>query len=262
VPLVGDFHFNGHKLLTESPACAVALAKYRINPGNVGKGSKRDPQFAVMIEQAIRHGKPVRIGVNWGSLDPALLARLMDENAPLAQPLDADAVMREALVVSALDSARRPRRSARARSHRAVVQGVGRAGPDRRLSRARAALRLPAASRAHRGGHGQQGHRRVDGGDGRAAAGRHRRHDSRVAHARARRRPHAGSDRRAGTPADDGPALVHADGRRVPGCGRTTSTYFQELARGIQDFLRDQMPVWRARYPASRRCTSRSWAAS
>ena len=105
VPLVGDFHFNGHKLLTEFPDCATALAKYRINPGNVGKGSKRDPQFAVMIEHAIRHAKPVRIGVNWGSLDAALLARLMDENAARATPLPADAVMREALVASALESA-------------------------------------------------------------------------------------------------------------------------------------------------------------
>src|ERR1700752_1441280 len=101
-PLVGDFHFNGHKLLTEHPGCAAALAKYRINPGNVGKGSKRDPQFAVMIEQAIRYGKPVRIGVNWGSLDADLLARMMDENAARSEPASADLVMREALVVSAV----------------------------------------------------------------------------------------------------------------------------------------------------------------
>ena len=105
MPLIGDFHFNGHKLLTEHPACARALAKYRINPGNVGKGSKRDAQFATMIELAIEYGKPVRIGVNWGSLDQALLARMMDENARVAEPAEADAVMREALVASALDSA-------------------------------------------------------------------------------------------------------------------------------------------------------------
>ncbi|MCW5625719.1 MAG: flavodoxin-dependent (E)-4-hydroxy-3-methylbut-2-enyl-diphosphate synthase, partial [Burkholderiales bacterium] len=105
VPLVGDFHFNGHKLLTQVPACAEALAKYRINPGNVGKGSKRDEQFATMIEMACRHDKPVRIGVNWGSLDQAVLARLMDENARRADPWDADVVMREALVTSALESA-------------------------------------------------------------------------------------------------------------------------------------------------------------
>ena len=105
VPLVGDFHFNGHRLLSQYPECAEALAKYRINPGNVGKGSKRDEQFGTMIELACKYGKPVRIGVNWGSLDQALLARLMDENGARAQPLAADAVMREALVVSALESA-------------------------------------------------------------------------------------------------------------------------------------------------------------
>ena len=99
VPIVGDFHFNGHKLLREDPACAEALAKYRINPGNVGRGSKRDPQFAEMIETACRHGKPVRIGVSWGSLDQDLLARLMDENSRSAWPLDANDVVREALVV-------------------------------------------------------------------------------------------------------------------------------------------------------------------
>src|SRR5687768_257412 len=97
VPLIGDFHFNGHKLLTQYPECAQALAKYRINPGNVGRGAKRDEQFAILIECALRHGKPVRIGVNWGSLDAALLARLMDDNARLAQPRDSREVMREAV---------------------------------------------------------------------------------------------------------------------------------------------------------------------
>src|SRR5204863_8662919 len=106
VPLVGDFHFNGHKLLTQVPECAAVLDKYRINPGNVGHGTKRDEWFSTMVEKAIEHGKPVRIGVNWGSLDPELLARMMDENHERAQPLEADEVMREALVVSALESAR------------------------------------------------------------------------------------------------------------------------------------------------------------
>ena len=106
VPLVGDFHYNGHKLLTQFPDCAQALAKYRINPGNVGKGAKRDEQFATMIECALRYGKPVRIGVNWGSLDQALLARLMDENGKSPEPLEASEVMREAVIVSALESAR------------------------------------------------------------------------------------------------------------------------------------------------------------
>src|SRR5271157_2820064 len=106
-PLVGDFHFNGHKLLATHPACAQALAKLRINPGNVGRGSKRDPQFAEMIETACRYSKPVRIGVNWGSLDQDLLTRMMDENSKKAAPLPALEVMREAIVVSALDSAKR-----------------------------------------------------------------------------------------------------------------------------------------------------------
>src|SRR5260221_5574227 len=105
VPLIGDFHYNGHKLLTQFPDCAQALAKYRINPGNVGKGARRDDQFATMIEAAMKFGKPVRIGVNWGSLDPELLARMMDDNARRSEPLDADAVMREALIVSGLESA-------------------------------------------------------------------------------------------------------------------------------------------------------------
>jgi (E)-4-hydroxy-3-methylbut-2-enyl-diphosphate synthase len=105
VPLVGDFHFNGHKLLTEVPECAEALAKLRINPGNVGTGAKRDDQFGAMILTAIKYDKPVRIGVNWGSLDPELIVRMMDENAALPAPKEADAVMREALIVSALESA-------------------------------------------------------------------------------------------------------------------------------------------------------------
>src|SRR5687768_8918692 len=107
VPLIGDFHFNGHKLLRENPACAEALAKYRINPGNVGRGSKRDPQFAEMIEAACRYNKPVRIGVNWGSLDQDLLTRLMDENNSLPAPLTAQQIMRKAVVMSALESANR-----------------------------------------------------------------------------------------------------------------------------------------------------------
>src|SRR5260221_7750882 len=106
VPLVGDFHFNGHKLLTQFPECARALAKYRINPGNVGKGAKRDDQFATMIECAVRYGKPVRIGVNWGSLDPELLARMMDDNARRPEPTAADEVMREAVIRSPRESAR------------------------------------------------------------------------------------------------------------------------------------------------------------
>src|SRR6478736_3957952 len=107
VPVIGDFHFNGHKLLREHPSCAEALAKYRINPGNVGRGSKRDPQFVEMIEMACRYEKPVRIGVNWGSLDQDLLARLMDENNARPEPLSAQEVMRNAVVTSAIESAQR-----------------------------------------------------------------------------------------------------------------------------------------------------------
>jgi len=106
VPLIGDFHFNGHKLLNDYPECAQALAKYRINPGNVGKGKKRDDQFSSMIEVAIKNDKPVRIGVNWGSLDQALLARIMDENSQLAEPLEPQAIMHKAMVTSALESAK------------------------------------------------------------------------------------------------------------------------------------------------------------
>src|SRR5205814_1043650 len=152
VPLVGDFHYNGHKLLAQFPDCARALAKYRINPGNVGKGAKRDEQFATMIECALRYGKPVRIGVNWGSLDPELLARMMDENASRSEPLEADAVMREVQVAQE------------------ILQTMG--------------LRAFAP-------------------------------------------------------------MVSA----CPGCGRTTSTVFQELADRIQTYLRTQMPLWRESYP-------------
>ena len=162
VPLIGDFHYNGHRLLAEVPECAVALAKYRINPGNVGFGTKRDTQFAMMIERAIEHDRPVRIGVNWGSLDQALLARLMDENAAGASPRDSAAVMREALVRSALDSALEAERMGLApRSHHPVVQGERRAGPRRRVHRSRRAQRPRAAPRAHRGGDGLEGHRGV-----------------------------------------------------------------------------------------------------
>ncbi len=218
VPLIGDFHFNGHKLLAQVPECARILDKYRINPGNVGHGSKRDDQFATMIEKAIEHAKPVRIGVNWGSLDPELLARMMDANAKLAAPREADAVMREALIVSALESAAKAEEiGLPGQPHHPLVQGLRRAGPDRRVPLARRALRLPAAPGPHRGGHGLEGHRRLDRRHGRAAAGGHRRHDPRFPHAGARRRSHARGDRCAGDPADDGASLLHAAGLRVPG---------------------------------------------
>ena len=250
VPLVGDFHFNGHKLLTESPACAIALAKYRINPGNVGKGSKRDPQFAVMIEHAIRHAKPVRIGVNWGSLDAALLARLMDENGQLAQPLDADAVMREALVTSALDSARQ-------------AEALGLAGDRIVLScKVSNVQDLVVVYRELA--------RRCDYplhlGLTEAGMGSKGIVASTAAMAVLLQEGIGDTIRVSLTPEPDGDRtkevvvaqeILQTMGLRsftpmvaaCPGCGRTTSTYFQELASRIQQFLRDSMPGWRATYP-------------
>ena len=210
MPLIGDFHFNGHKLLREHPACAEALAKYRINPGNVGRGSKRDPQFAEMIEIACRYGKPVRIGVNWGSLDQDLLTRLMDENAARAEPLGAQQIMRKAVVLSALDSARRAEELGLA--HDRIILSAKVSGVQDLIAiyaRPGRALRLSAAPGPDRGRHGLEGHRGLHRRHGRAAAAGHRRHHPRLADARARRRPHAGGDRRAGDPADHGAALVH-----------------------------------------------------
>ena len=187
VPLVGDFHYNGHTLLNDYPDCARALSKYRINPGNVGKGAKRDTQFAQMIEAACRYDKPVRIGVNWGSLDQALLARIMDENAGRAEPWPAQAVMYEALVTSAIENAVRAEELGLGRGQdHSVVQSVWCARFDRRVPRTGAALRLSAAPGPDGSGHGQQGHRGVHGGPGRAAAGRHWRHHPHLAHAPSR----------------------------------------------------------------------------
>ena len=241
------------------PTARHALGKYRINPGNVGRGAKRDEQFATMIETACRHEKPVRIGVNWGSLDQELLARMMDENATrggAARRRRGDARSADRLG----DRERGPRRGNRPlrRPHRPLVQGKRGAGPDRGVPRARAALRLPAAPRAHRGGHGLEGHRRLDGGDGGAAAGRHRRHDPRLPHAGPRRRPHARSRRGAGAPSDDGAALVRAAGDRLPGLRA------DHAARSSRSSRRRSRAISARRCrrgasatPASRRCTSR-----
>ncbi len=250
VPLVGDFHFNGHKLLAEFPACAAALAKYRINPGNVGKGSRRDPQFALMIEHAIRHAKPVRIGVNWGSLDAALLARLMDENAASATPRDADAVMREALVTSALDSARQ-------------AEALGLAGDRIVLScKVSNVQDLVVVYRELA--------RRCDYplhlGLTEAGMGSKGIVASTAAMAVLLQEGIGDTIRVSLTPEPDGDRtkevvvaqeILQTMGLRsftpmvaaCPGCGRTTSTYFQELAARIQQFLRTSMPAWRARYP-------------
>src|SRR5215212_9658831 len=250
VPLVGDFHFNGHRLLKAHPACAQALAKYRINPGNVGRGSKRDPQFAELIEVACRNAKPVRIGVNWGSLDQDLLTRMMDENSQSAQPLDANAVMREALVVSALDSA-----------ERAVELGLGR---DRIVISCKVsgvqdliAVYRNLAARCeyalHLGlteaGMGSKGI--VASTAGMAVLLQEGIGDT----IRVSLTPEPGGDRTNEVLVAQ--EILQTMGLRsftpmvvaCPGCGRTTSTYFQELAQKIQGYLRAQMPAWRARYP-------------
>jgi (E)-4-hydroxy-3-methylbut-2-enyl-diphosphate synthase len=249
VPLIGDFHFNGHKLLREHPACAEALAKYRINPGNVGRGSKRDPQFAEMIETACRYGKPVRIGVNWGSLDSDLLTRLMDENSASAQPLTAQQVMRNAVVLSALESAQR-----------AVDLGMPR---DRIILSAKVsgvqdliAIYGDLANRCdyplHLGlteaGMGSKGI--VASTAGMAVLLQKGIGDT----IRVSLTPDPGGDRTQEVIVAQ--EILQTMGLRsftpmviaCPGCGRTTSTFFQELAQRIQSHIRHRMPEWRRHY--------------
>jgi (E)-4-hydroxy-3-methylbut-2-enyl-diphosphate synthase len=250
VPLVGDFHFNGHKLLAGCVECAQALAKYRINPGNVGKGSRRDPQFAMMIEHALTHAKPVRIGVNWGSLDAALLARLMDENAQRPIPLDADAVMREALVASALESARQ-----------AEALGL----PGERIVLSCKVSNVQDLIAVYR-----ELARRCDFplhlGLTEAGMGSKGIVASTAAMGVLLQEGIGDTIRVSLTPEPDGDRtkevqvaqeILQTMGLRsftpmvtaCPGCGRTTSTSFQDLAQRIQAFLRDAMPAWRDRYP-------------
>ncbi|MHB1300639.1 MAG: flavodoxin-dependent (E)-4-hydroxy-3-methylbut-2-enyl-diphosphate synthase [Burkholderiales bacterium] len=249
VPLVGDFHFNGHKLLAQYPDCARALGKYRINPGNVGAGKKRDEQFAAMIETACSHDKPVRIGVNWGSLDPDLLARMMDDNAKLPKPLSADIVQREALIVSALSSAQR-----------AVELGLS---PDKiilscKVSGVQDLITVYAdlAARCdyplHLGlteaGMGSKG---IVASTAALAVLLQAGIGDTI---RVSLTPEPGGERtREVVVAQE---ILQTMGFRsfspmvtaCPGCGRTTSTFFQELARDIQSYLRNQMPAWRERY--------------
>ena len=256
VPLVGDFHYIGHQLLADHPACAEALAKYRINPGNVGFKDKKDRQFAAIVEIAIRYGKPVRIGVNWGSLDQELLTRLMDENENSAGAADGSEVTREAIVQSALLSAAARKISDCPRAHHPVGQGRPGTGPDRRLHGVGTPLGPCIASRPDRGGHGLQGHRCVIGGDGHSPAAGHRRHDPHLADAGAGRRPHPRGAGGAGTAADHGLPQFVPTVAACPGCGRTTSTVFQELAQKIQA-TSAAMPLWRDAIPASRSSRSR-----
>jgi (E)-4-hydroxy-3-methylbut-2-enyl-diphosphate synthase len=250
VPLVGDFHYNGHRLLTDYPACAEALSKYRINPGNVGKGDKRDKQFAQMIEAAMKYDKVVRIGVNWGSLDQELLASMMDENARSADPWDAQQVMYQALISSALQSAEAARELGMAPEQ--IILSCKVSGVQDLISvyRGLAArcdyplhLGLTEAGMATKGT---------------------------VASATALSillQEGIGDTIRVSLTPLPGEArtqevvvaleILQALGLRTfvpsvtacPGCGRTTSTTFQELAKQIDDFLRAQMPVWRSQYP-------------
>jgi len=250
VPLVGDFHFNGHKLLTEVPGCAIALAKLRINPGNVGQGSKRDDQFGAMIAAAIEYDKPVRIGVNWGSLDPELIARMMDENGKASQPREADAVMREALIVSALQSA-------------ANAEKLGLAGDKIILScKVSSVQDLIAVYRDLA--------RRCDYplhlGLTEAGMGSKGIVASTAALSVLLQEGIGDTIRISLTPEPKGDRtkevivaqeILQTMGLRAftpmvaacPGCGRTTSTYFQELADKIQTYLRNQMPVWKTQFP-------------
>jgi (E)-4-hydroxy-3-methylbut-2-enyl-diphosphate synthase len=250
VPLVGDFHYNGHKLLSAYPECAVALAKYRINPGNVGKGSKRDEQFAAMIEAAIQYQKPVRIGVNWGSLDQEKMARMMDENAKRVAPLSADALMREALIQSALESAHQAEEIGLASNQICIsckvsdVQDLVTVYRDL-AKRCEYPLHL-GLTEAGMGSKGivastaalslllQEGI-----GDTIRVSLTPEPGESRTKEVIVAQEILQTMGIRSFTP------LVTA----CPGCGRTTSTYFQELAQDIQRYLREQMPVWRKQYP-------------
>jgi len=250
VPLVGDFHFNGHKLLSDNPACAEALDKYRINPGNVGRGAKKDAQFSEMIEIACRYDKPVRIGVNWGSLDQALLARLLDENAKLAVPRDLQLIMQDAVIQSALESA-------------ALAEEVG-LGRDKIILSCKTShvqdlvaiyRRLAAQSdyALHLGlteaGMGSKGIVAS------TAALSLLLQDNIGDTIRISLTPEPGGSRTKEVQVAQ--EILQTMGLRAftpmviacPGCGRTTSTYFQQLAEDIQSYLRNQMPVWRDKHP-------------
>jgi (E)-4-hydroxy-3-methylbut-2-enyl-diphosphate synthase len=250
VPLVGDFHYNGHLLLTKYPDCAQALAKYRINPGNVGFGRKKDNQFATMIEVAIARDKPVRIGVNWGSLDPALVTKMMDDNAKLAEPRDVKAVTREALIVSALNSAAKaeaiglPRNRILLSCKVSDVQDLI-AVYTELASRCDYALHL-GLTEAGMGSKGMVASAAAMGILLQRGIG-----DT----IRVSLTPEPGGDRTQEVIVAQ--ELLQTMGMRsftplvtaCPGCGRTTSTVFQELARDIQAYVRTQMPGWSSIYP-------------
>ncbi|QXX74825.1 flavodoxin-dependent (E)-4-hydroxy-3-methylbut-2-enyl-diphosphate synthase [Methylovirgula sp. HY1] len=250
VPLIGDFHYIGHKLLAEHPACAEALAKYRINPGNVGFKDKRDTQFSTIVEFAIRYGKTVRIGANWGSLDQELLTSLMDENAKSNAPIEAAAVMREAMVQSALLSAARAEEIGLPRNRiilSAKVSDVQHLIAVYRMLAKRSdyALHL-GLTEAGMGTKGIVASSAALGILLQEGIG-----DT----IRVSLTPEPGGDRT--LEVQVGQEILQTMGFRTfvplvaacPGCGRTTSTVFQELARDIQSYIRDEMPMWRVRYP-------------
>ncbi len=252
VPLIGDFHFNGHRLLADFPECAQALGKYRINPGNVGSGEKRDSQYATMIESACRYDKPVRIGVNWGSLDKGLVTSMMDANARAADPLDADEVTHEIMVKSALDSARRAEALGLGRDH--IVLSCKMSGVQDLI----AVYRKLAA----------RGDYALHLGLTEAGMGSKGIVASTAALAVLLQEGIGDTIRTSLTPEPGGARtqevvvaqeLLQSMGLRAfapmvvacPGCGRTTSTLFQQLAKDVQSHLRAQMPVWRRQYPGA-----------
>lgn len=250
VPLVGDFHFNGHRLLTDYPECAEALAKYRINPGNVGRGEKKDSQFATMVEIACRYDRPVRIGVNWGSLDPDLIVRMMDENARSPEPRDAEQVMREAMVESAISSAERAEQIGLPRDH--IILSCKMSGVQDLI----AVYRMLA----------DRGDYALHLGLTEAGMGSKGIVASTAALSVLLQEGIGDTIRISLTPAPGesrtrevvvAQEILQTMGMRsfapmvtaCPGCGRTTSDTFQHLAQDIQAYLREQMPDWRTRFP-------------
>lgn len=250
VPLVGDFHYNGHTLLNDYPDCAQALSKYRINPGNVGKGAKRDTQFAQMIEVACRYDKPVRIGVNWGSLDQALLARIMDENAQRKEPWPAQAVMYEALVTSAIENAQRAEQLGLAGDK--IILSCKVSGVQDLIAVYRELARrcdYPLHLGLTEAGMGSKG---IVASTAALSVLLQEGIGDTI---RISLTPEPGGDRTREVIV--GQEILQTMGLRkftpmviaCPGCGRTTSTVFQDLADKIQTYLRDQMPHWKGEYP-------------
>lgn len=250
VPLVGDFHYNGHTLLRDYPECAKALSKYRINPGNVGQGAKRDSQFAQMIELACQYDKPVRIGVNWGSLDQALLARIMDENAGRALPWSAQAVMYEALITSAIENANRAEELGLAGDK--IILSCKVSGVQDLIAVYRELAKrcdYPLHLGLTEAGMGSKG---IVASTAALSVLLQEGIGDTI---RISLTPEPGGDRCKEVVV--GQEILQTMGLRkftpmviaCPGCGRTTSTVFQELADDIQTFLRDQMPVWKEQYP-------------